>query len=203
MPDSTLVLTPEISIPEFMVGEVQSKLAYVDEAIAVASVNSDGTQITITLKPSAVNPDPASISSKVQEVVKLMVKGVIKVRTQVLEDYLDRPVPGKTDPMGELISRQELSKEGRGIYTLGPLLTSLIDYFEKRFLELAASFSAHPYRFPTLISAKLLDRVNYFKAFPHSLSFVTHLREDLDNIDEFAQHTHWEGDALNASKESF
>ncbi len=96
-----------------------------------------------------------------------------------------------------------MSKEGRGIYTLGPLLTSLIEYFESRFLELAESFSAQPYRFPTLISARLLDRVNYFKAFPHSLSFVTHLREDLENIDQFAQHTHWEGEALNASKESF
>jgi len=203
MPESTFVITPEICIPEFMVEEVQSKLAYVDEAIAGASVEPDGTQITITLKPSAVNPDLTHISAKVQEVIKMMVKGVIKARTQVLEDYLDRPVPGKSDPMGELISLQEVSKEGRGIYTLGPLLTSLIEYFEKRFLELAESYSARPYRFPTLISAKLLDRVNYFKAFPHSLSFVTHLREDLDNIDQFAQHTHWEGEALNTSKESF
>jgi seryl-tRNA synthetase len=203
MPDSTLIINLETVIPDFMIGEVQSKLAYVDEDIAGATMDPEGRIITIAIKSTAVNPDLDHISEKVQEVVNLMVKGVIKSRSQVLEDFLDRPVPCKVDPMADLLLNQEVSKEGRGMYTLGPVVTSLIEYFEQRFLELADVFSAKSYRFPTLISAKLLDRVNYFKAFPHSLSFVTHLREDLDNIDQFAQHTHWEGEALNTSKESF
>lgn len=203
MSDLSFSIVPNIVIPEFMTGEVQSKLAYVDEAIDIAYVETDGTKIIIHLKPSAENPDREKITEKVQEVIKLMVKGVIKPRSQVLEDYLDRPVPFKIDPMDELISSQEVSKEGRGIYTLGPLLSGLIEYFESRFLELAESFKADHYRFPTLISAKMLDRVNYFKAFPHSLSFVTHLREDLENIDHFAQDTHWVGEGLNTDPGSF
>ena len=63
-----------------------------------------------------------------------------------------------------------------------------MDYFENRFLELAAAFGAEPYRFPTLIPARYMERVNYFRAFPHSLSFATHLRSDLDAIDHFASH---------------
>jgi seryl-tRNA synthetase len=203
MPDSNLSITPAIPIPAFMVGEVQSKLAYVDESIEKAIVQLDGKLIDIKLKSSVQNPNTYEITAKVQEVVTLMVKGVIQPRTQVLESFLDRPVPNHTDPMGELLERREVFKEGRGIYTLGPLISGLIEYFEGRFMALAESFSATPYRFPTLISAKFLDRVNYFKAFPHSLSFVTHLREELGNIDQFAQHTHWEGEGLNASPDSF
>jgi seryl-tRNA synthetase len=203
MPDPNLKITPAIPIPAFMVGEVQSKLAYVDESIEKAIVQVDGNLIDIKLKSSVKNPNTDEISAKVQEVITLMVKGVIQPRTQVLESYLDRPVPNYTDPMVELLERQEVFKEGRGIYTLGPLISGLIGYFESRFMALAESFSATLYRFPTLISAKFLDRVNYFKAFPHSLSFVTHLREDLGTIDQFAQHTHWEGEGLNASPESF
>jgi len=86
---------------------------------------------------------------------------------------------------------------------LGPLLTRLIDYFESRFLELADSFAAAPHRFPTLIPAKYLERVNYFHAFPHSLTFATHLREDLDAIDHFAQHAACDDHGLNTPPESF
>jgi len=203
MTDTTLIIVPAIPIPAFMAGEVQSKLAYVDENIDCARVEPDGSKIQITLKPSAGEENTERITAKVQDVVTLMVKGVIQPRVQILESFLDRPVPNHTDPMPELMESQEVSKEGRGIYTLGPLITSLISYFESRFVELADSFSAKRYRFPTLISAKYLDRVNYFSSFPHSLSFVTHLREDLENIDSFAQHTHYEGEGLNASPDSF
>jgi seryl-tRNA synthetase len=108
-------------------------------------------------------------------------------KVQVLEDYSDRPVPYHADPHDELINRGELSQEAEGIFTLGPMVTKLIDYFENRFLELADSFGAQAYRFPTLIPAHYMERVKYFSAFPHSLSFVTHLREDLNVIDHFAQ----------------
>jgi hypothetical protein len=63
-----------------------------------------------------------------------------------------------------------------------------VDYFEGHFGALADYFDANPYRFPTLIPAAYLGRVNYFRAFPHSLTFATHLREDLDVIDHFAAH---------------
>jgi prolyl-tRNA synthetase len=58
--------------------------------------------------------------------------------------------------MVELLARAEVSQEANGIYTLGPLVTRLVDYFEGRFLELADHFVAQPYRFPTLIPAAYL-----------------------------------------------
>jgi len=199
---NTISFAPVVPIPDYLTGQVQSKLAYVDESILSAEVESD--QIHLHLDASRLTPQVQShLEEKVQRVVESMAKGAFKPKVQVLEDYMDREVPYTQDPMPELYSRNEVNQEDDGIYTLGPLLTKIIDYFESLFIDLADSFEADPYRFPTLIPAKELEKVNYFRAFPHSLSFVTHLREDLDVIDNFAQHAACDEHGLNAPDGSF
>jgi hypothetical protein len=183
-----LEITPAVEIPDHLAGEVQSKLAYVDEQIVQARVEPDGKRILLYLRQAASEARRAELEEKVQKVVTSMARGAIRPKVQVLEDYLDRPAATREDPMEALLQRGELSQEATGIFALGPLVTRLIDFFEGRFMDLAESFGAAPYRFPTLIPARSLERVNYFRAFPHSLTFVTHLREDLDAIDHFAQH---------------
>ena len=203
MPD-TLEIFPSLPIPAYLTGEVQSKLAYVDEAITRGEVSPAGDCIILYLQNSVESERRAELVEKVQRVVTSMVKGAIRPKVQVLEDYLDRPIPYHADPHEELLARKELSEERRGVYALGPILARLIAWFEGRFLELADSFEAVPYRFPTLIPARYLERVDYFSAFPHSLTFATHLRTDLDAIDHFAQSaTCDEGGELNASPDSF
>jgi seryl-tRNA synthetase len=196
-----LEIEPEVAIPEFLTGEIQSKLAYADEHILAAQVKSD--HITLKTNPLASSEIQADLVNKVQRIVTSMAKGAINPKIQILEDHLDRSVPYDQDPLQELIQTGEISQESDGIYTLGPLLTRLISYFESQFIALADTFSATPYRFPTLIPARYLERVNYFKAFPHSLSFATHLREDLDAIDRFAQQAVCEHEELRAPTDSF
>ena len=204
MSSDTITLTPSVAIPDFLAGEIRSKLAYVDEAITRAEV-SEG-QIILHLRPEALplsEERQAELAEKVQRIVVSMAKGAIKLKVQVLEDYLDRPVPYHRDPNPELLQAGEMSQEATGIYALGPLLSRLIAYFERHFLDLADSFGANPYRFPTLIPAKYLQRVGYFSAFPHSLTFATHLREDLDAIDQFAQHAACDDHGLTTPPDSF
>jgi seryl-tRNA synthetase len=192
---------PAASIPDYLTGEIQSKLAYVDERIIRAQVSSD--QIILEVAPWDETQSAVELEAKIQRVVLSMAKGAFKPKLQILEDHLDRQVPFRQDPMPELLSLGEVSQEADGIYTLGPLLTRLIAFFEEQFLSLAASFGAAPYRFPTLIPARYLERVNYFRAFPHSLTFVTHLREDLDVIDEFSQHAACDHQGLTTPPGSF
>jgi seryl-tRNA synthetase len=194
-----LRITLAAPIPAHLVGQVQSKLAYVDEAIAAARVAADGASIELDLRAAA---DAAALEAKVQRVVSEM-SGGGKPKVEILEDYLDRKTSYAADPMTELEARGEVSREANGIYSLGPLLSKLIAYFEGCFMELAAEFGAAPQRFPTLISAEKLGRVGYFRAFPHSLTFATHLREDLDVISDFAEHAAYEPAGLNSPPESF
>jgi seryl-tRNA synthetase len=203
-----LEIKPAVPIPSYLTGEIQSKLAYVDQWIIQAHVDED--MIGLQLHPDVYSREAAQtkaieaeIEEKIQRVVLSMAKGAIKPKTQILEDHLDRPNSYYDDPMETLVARGEVSQETSGVYVLGPLLTRLIEYFEGQFIELANSFEAAPYRFPTLIPARFLERVNYFRAFPHSLTFTTHLREDLDVIDHFAQHAACDDRGLNASPDSF
>ncbi|MEK6256765.1 MAG: hypothetical protein N2C13_05555 [Chloroflexota bacterium] len=206
MPNKTLEFTPPEPIPSHLISQVKSKLAYVDELIAGVEITESGDEIIFQLKPSTHNLDTAvlaTLNEKVQYVVTEMTKGSYQPKVEVLEDFRKISTPHQKDPLDELIALGEVSKEEIGIFTFGPLFSSLVDYFESRFLELAASINAKTYRFPTLMSAKMLDRVDYFSAFPHSLTFATHLREDLDVINNFAEVAAYEEDGLNASMESF
>lgn len=196
-------IKPQLNIPEFLVGEVQSKLAYADETISGAHVAAAGDLITLELRTPVEGPARSGLEDKVQRIVATMVQGAFKPKVQILENHLDRAVPYSTDPNAELIARGELFQEATGIFTVGPLVTRLIAFFERQFIKLADSFEALPYRFPTLIPARYLERVNYFRAFPHSLTFVTHLREDLDVIDAFAQSACCDEHGLSTPPDSF
>jgi seryl-tRNA synthetase len=196
-----LKIIPTTAIPPHLAGEVQSKLAYVDEAILRARVAEDG--ITLELREPATGPRRSELEDKVQRVVAMMAQGAFRPKVQILEDFSSRPVPSSTDPNAELLARGEMFQEATGIYTLGPLVTRLIAFFEGQFIKLADSFGAAPYRFPTLIPARYLERVNYFRAFPHSLTFVTHLREDLEAIDAFSQNAACDERGLTTPLEAF
>jgi len=199
--EQILRISPELQIPEHLIGQVQSKLAYVDESITSAIVSSDGKQIELRLRPGA--DSKSDLESKVQIVVVEMARGAVQPKVEVLEDHLQRATSYSADPMPDLLNRNEVSWEYNGIYTFGPLLTRLIDVFETYFLSLASSFDAKPHRFPTLISAEKLGRVNYFRAFPHSLTFATHLREDLNIINDFSEYSEYGETGLNTPPESF
>lgn len=192
---------PAAPIPDYLTSEIQSKLAYVDQRILGARVSPN--RISLDVASWDVSQPTAELEEKVQRVVLSMAKGAFKPRVQVLEDHLERPVRYYDDPMAELLKRGQISQETQGVYALGPLVTRLINFFENQFIALADSFGAAPYRFPTLIPARYLERVNYFRAFPHSLTFATHLREDLDVIDQFAQHAGCDHQGLTTPPDSF
>ena len=53
--------------------------------------------------------------------------------------------------------------------------------------RLAAGFGAEEYRFPPQIPARLLERIDYFRSFPHLATFPVALDKDADNLREFAE----------------
>jgi len=198
-----LGITPALIVPPHLQGQVEAKLAYVDESIAAANIAPDGDRIEVSLHKKLAKSDQLILEEKVQRVVQEMAKGAIQPKVEILEDHMDRPLSYSADPMDELLSSGEVREEHTGIFTFGPLMSRLIEVFEGYFLELADEFNAQPYRFPTLISAEKLGRVQYFQSFPHSLTFATHLREDLDVIADFADHAEYEEAGLNTASDSF
>ena len=197
-----LVITDQV-IPSNLIDQVQARLAYVDELVQSVQVSDDGKSIVFTLNDAGNLNTLSELEGKVQQVVKEMSTGFVAPKVEIIEDHSDRTVPFSRDPVPELMERGEIIREHTGIYSFGPLVSRLIEVFEGYFLSVAREFNAAPYRFPTLISAEKLGEVDYFRAFPHSLTFATHLREDLDVINEFSRTAAYEAEGLSASPDAF
>ncbi len=66
----------------------------------------------------------------------------------------------------------------------GPVL-HLFDALDRAFLRMAGVWDATEYRFPTLIAARELHRIDYFRSFPHMATFAVCLDPDDDNVGAF------------------
>ena len=186
-----------------MTEEVRAKLAYVDEAVVKAEVSEGKEGIVLTLCKKPADSDGKALNAKVNRIVRAMVEDAFEPELRVLDDKMDRPILFDEDPMDYLVAHREVVVEGPGYYVLGPLLSGVIDFFEDRYRAVANDMGARPYRFPAMISPAYLEKVKYFDNFPHSLSFVTHLREDLDVIERFSKEACCQEGAVVIETDSF
>jgi seryl-tRNA synthetase len=78
---------------------------------------------------------------------------------------------------------------GTGQVALEGLALRLFRYFDRVFEKFGDPWKATPLLTPTLIPDRVLARCDYFRSFPHYVTFACHLREDAQVIDGFrARH---------------
>lgn len=85
----------------------------------------------------------------------------------------------------EPIEAPGLSWTANGQATLSGPLLALADRLDRRFLALAARWSAEELRFPTFIAAAELERIDWFRSFPHLATFPVSLDPREANLDRF------------------
>ena len=173
------------AIPNSLVRDVLAKLAYLDERVDEATISGDGVLVTISLRGKAEAGTQELLAGRVRTIVGAMTNGVFAPPLRVVEER-SYEMSCRTDPMPDLLTQGEVVPEGPGCFMLGPILSKVIDYFESRLLDVAQSMQAAPFRFPALIPAGYMEKVKYFQNFPHSLTFATHLRENLPDIEKFS-----------------
>jgi seryl-tRNA synthetase len=83
-----------------------------------------------------------------------------------------------------------------GQSSLSGNLLELFRQSDQLFLSWAAECDASEYRFPTFISARDLAQLDYFRSFPHLVTFPVVLKSDEQNLKRFS-----EGSTLNAEGE--
>lgn len=66
----------------------------------------------------------------------------------------------------------------------GPLL-ALADRLDRRFVAMARRWEAEELRFPVLIAAAELERIDYFRSFPHLATFASCLDAGEANLERF------------------
>lgn len=177
------------AVPPALCGDVQSKLAYLDKRLSSAQLDASGTAIDAEAVEALSPAECEALEAKARTLVQSMCEDAFIPDIRTLSERLGA-MRFTADPMPELLARREVVREGEGFFAIGPLLTSVMDYVEARLTVIAKEQGAAPYRFPALISSEYLEKVQYFKNFPHSLAFVSHLNENVEDIDLFAREAH-------------
>lgn len=78
---------------------------------------------------------------------------------------------------------------GQGQVALEGVPLRLYRYFDRTLEALGAPFAPSPILVPTLIPATTLSKCDYFRSFPHIVTFTCHLPEDMPRIEDFrARH---------------
>ncbi len=188
MSDLTCVVHPAVTVPGYLVHELIAKLAYVDPLVALARWDEHG-DLHLQLRRMADDAELKAIHDKVQRTISLLVTTTREPPVKIIEDRMDQPVRYFQDPMEVLLEGGHVIQTGDGMFSLGPMVASLCRYFETTLFALGIDQGARAYRFPAMIPAGFLEKIQYFKNFPHSLGFVAHLREDMDVIERFARET--------------
>ena len=184
------------AIPPDLISEFLSKLHYVSESLAAFDMASDrGDRVRFRLHPG--NDEKAEkIAARIDEVAGKMTRTYRAREAKVLVSRRDGGGRFVLDPHPGLLDRGELREYGSGRYGFGPALVAVMEVFDGKLRRMARGFDALPYQFPSLIGADALDRCQYLRSFPHSLTLAAHLREDLESIQDFATNVHCSGSDL-------
>lgn len=103
------------------------------------------------------------------------------------EVFRTGPTVTPTEPYDELIRRGWVVELGRGQVTLRGLALELFEFFDEAFVRrIGGPAKARREYYPGVMATGRLDRTNHFSSFPEHVHFVSHLREDLDVLDQFA-----------------
>lgn len=199
---SSLDVACEPPIPAWLWRDVESRLVFVDEDIVGASVIDQGRTMRLGLRPATGEDRHAAIAFRARRLVATMANA-IEPHSRVLEEQRTSPQGCGCDLDAALVESRDLHEEIGGVAVLGPRLAALVDTLDARLLELAGAVKAVPYRFPALIDPALLERLNAFQYFPHTLGFAGHLRRDLDVIERFSRETRVVGEGVEAPAGSF
>ncbi|MEO5345908.1 MAG: hypothetical protein H7834_05965 [Magnetococcus sp. YQC-9] len=190
-----LTIQTGCGVPDFLLKEVRSKLAYVDPAVVRVALSMDG-EVRLHLDPV---PDESALA-RMEQTVRGLVAGLVSATRQptirVYEDHLSTPVPFRANPMAILESAGEVIREGPGSYSLGPMMTRILRFLQNQLDRIAFESGAQPRHFPAMIPASMMQKIRYFRSFPHSLTFVSHIREEMGTIERFAKEAHCPGEVL-------
>ena len=183
-------------IPPELVEEFLKKLSYVSESLSSYELNPV-TRVIVNFALRVGQDDQSElVRNRIREVADKLCKGRRQPKLKVLVNRKERETSFNSDPHPVLESMDEIHKYGEGWFGLGPRLTELTNLFDREVRAIADRIPAVPHQFPTLIGADVMDRCHYLRSFPSALTLVSHLREDLGAIQNFAKVAAWDGERL-------
>jgi seryl-tRNA synthetase len=170
--------------------EIQKQVAFLCRDVRNIRFQPGGAVLEFEA-PADAGPDLAdrarALSQRVQRGLRSLQRKV-RYRSPAMER------PAFRGP-GELAGVHRL---GIGQVALSGLSLRLFRYLDRTFEQLGDPWVAEPVLTPTLIPTGALARCDYFRSFPHNVTFACHLREEAACIEGFRTR-HQEREALDGA----
>ena len=153
---------------------------FVDEHIE--RVELEGSALVVGF---ADQVDPGAIQAKLERLAARFARMEEFESRELFRTGTARPVG---EPYGDLVARGWVVELGRGQVALRGLALDLLEFFDDAFVRrVGGPANARREYYPGVMATDRLNRTNHFSSFPEHVQFVTHLREDLDVLDQFAR----------------
>ena len=170
--------------------EVLKQLAFLSPRIRGGRFDAGGE----VLEFDAPADEAEGLAEAAHELARKIQRGLRSLQRKVVfrSAAADRPaLPGPVPTPGA-------HPVGVGLVALEGLSLALFEYFDRAFAAMGEAWGPSPLRTPTLIATDVLAKCDYFRSFPHNVTFATHLSEDPAQRESFlARHR----DALRAGRE--
>jgi hypothetical protein len=162
--------------------EIQKQVAYLSREISNARFVQDGA----VLEFDAPGNSAAELTTQVESLVRRIQSGLRDLRRKVVFRSA-----AASDPQfrgdGTIAGIHRL---GPGQVALDGLPLRLFRYFDRAFEAFGRPWDARPVLTPTLIPARVLAKCDYFRSFPHNVTFACHLPEDGPTVESFRARHH-------------
>jgi seryl-tRNA synthetase len=162
--------------------EIQKQVAYLSREISNARFAQGGA----VLEFDAPEDSAAALTTDVEALVRRIQRGLRDLRRKVVfrsSSASDPQFRGDGSVAG-------IHRLGPGQVALDGLPLRLFRYFDRVFDGFGRPWGAQAVLTPTLIPARVLAKCDYFRSFPHNVTFACHLPEDVKTVESFRARHH-------------
>lgn len=157
--------------------EIPKQIAFLSKDIEAIRFEDEGASLVFEA------PEAAAGALR-EEAAKVALKMQRSLRSLTRKLVYRSPAAESPKFLGGALS-EGIHQLARGQVALEGLPLRLYRYFDRTLEALGAPFSPSPLLVPTLIPSTTLSRCDYFRSFPHVVTFASHLPEDVTTVEGF------------------
>jgi hypothetical protein len=165
--------------------EILKKVMHLSKNISHVRFSEDGAQLFF----EAPGDTKEHLAGQVKELADTVQRSLRSLQRKVV--YASSSMQAPTFPDNGPVEGKikGVIQLGNGQVALEGLPLQLFRYFDRVFEAFGRHWMAQPVLTPTLIPATALAKCDYFRSFPHNVTFAAHLFEDAERIEDFrARH---------------
>jgi len=197
-------------IDDDLAADIEKESVFVSPYLDVLRVTDDRTAVEFRI---SAHDKSDEVMDKVQRYLGVMLQRNHNFDTKTFLKNMRKDVgPYETEVHQELVDRGWVHDYGGGVVALSGPVLELAKAIDSKAAELYhRHFGAAPGHYPAFVDAEILGKCGYFDSHPNAVSFVGHMVEDFDAIEQFrvanscgegwtmpqGEHVHMPGLCLN------